>query len=88
MLNAYTKSLIVSLVAPLAFAQQATAPLSDEVAERIVAEGIENSGVQAILREMTGDIGHRLTGSENFTKACAWAKERGCEKSFVSSAAP
>lgn len=75
MLNVYTRSLIAALMAPLAFAQQTPAPLSDDVAERIVAEGIDNSGVQAILREMTGDIGHRLTGSENFTKACAWAKQ-------------
>ena len=59
---------------PLALAQSGPAPLSDQMADRIAREGIENSGVHAILREMTGDIGHRLTGSENFTKACSWAK--------------
>ncbi|MEC7725408.1 MAG: M20/M25/M40 family metallo-hydrolase [Planctomycetota bacterium] len=70
----FTPWIALSLIAPLAHAQRAPEPLSDEVAERIAKEGIENSGVHAILREMTGDIGHRLTGSENFTKACAWAK--------------
>ena len=67
-------SFVLSLFAPSVHAQRAPQPLSDESAELIAKEGIQNSGVQAILREMTGDIGHRLTGSENFTKACAWAK--------------
>lgn len=48
--------------------------LSDQMAEAIKKEGIENSRVHSILREMTGDIGYRLTGSDNFTKACMWAK--------------
>ncbi len=47
--------------------------LDDELAEAIVKEGIERTQVMRILRDMTGKIGHRLTGSDNFTKACAWA---------------
>ncbi len=44
------------------------------MAAAIKQEGLENSKVHSILREMTGDIGQRLTGSDNFTKACEWAK--------------
>lgn len=72
--------LVSSLLAPLALAQSAaqqppaSAALSDEMAARIAEEGIQRSKVHAILAEMTGDIGHRLTGSDNFTKACEWAK--------------
>jgi hypothetical protein len=47
--------------------------LDDELANAIIAEGIERTQVMRILRDMTGKIGHRLTGSDNFTKACAWA---------------
>lgn len=54
--------------------QDESAPLGDEMAEKIFAEGIENSQAQRILRDITGKIGHRLTGSPNFTKACEWAK--------------
>jgi len=73
MITARSSSVFALFLSALT-AQQAPQPLGDEVAEQIAKEGIENSGVHAILREMTGDIGHRLTGSENFTKACAWAK--------------
>jgi len=69
-----TSSFALPLLSTLAFAQEASKPLSDEMAEAIAKEGIKNSKVHAILGEMTGEIGHRLTGSENFTKACAWAK--------------
>ena len=44
------------------------------MAEAIKEEGIDRSSVHRILRDMTGKIGHRLTGSDNFTKACLWAK--------------
>ena len=69
-----TSLLVSPLLTSLALAQAGPQPLSDAMAEAIAKEGIQNSGVHAILREMTGDIGHRLTGSENFTKACEWAK--------------
>lgn len=69
-----TASIALPLLSSVAFAQEAAKPLSDEMAQRIAKEGIANSKVHAILGEMTGEIGHRLTGSENFTKACNWAK--------------
>lgn len=81
-----TLPLLIGLFAPFAYAQEIAAeqakpqsnaqakPLSNAMAERIKKEGIENSKVHSILREMTGDIGQRLTGSDNFTKACEWAK--------------
>ncbi|MCU0866960.1 MAG: M20/M25/M40 family metallo-hydrolase [Planctomycetes bacterium] len=47
--------------------------LSLEVARRIANEGIGNSQVMRILRDLCGKVGHRLTGSDNFTKACSWA---------------
>ena len=49
-------------------------PLPDAVAEAIAKEGIEKSQVMRLLRDLTGKVGHRLTGSDNFTKGCAWAK--------------
>ena len=69
-----TSLLVSPLLTSLALAQAGPQPLPDAMAEAIAKEGTQNSGVHAILREMTGDIGHRLTGSENFTKACEWAK--------------
>jgi hypothetical protein len=70
--------LFTGLFAPLASAQETAAqqakPLTNAMAEAITKEGIKNSKVHSILREMTGDIGQRLTGSDNFTKACEWAK--------------
>ena len=63
-------------VLPLfACALAAQSPLPDDLAERIREEGIERSHVHRILYDMTHRIGHRLTGSDNFTKACEWAKE-------------
>ncbi|MFT7534631.1 MAG: carboxypeptidase Q [Hyphomicrobiaceae bacterium] len=83
-------SLFTGLLAPLVFVTEATAqqnntaaqeatahkakPLSNTMAEAIKKEGLENSKVHSILQEMTGDIGQRLTGSDNFTLACEWAK--------------
>ena len=65
---------VPSLLTSVALAQGAAQPLSDDMAARIAEEGIQRSKVHAILGEMTGQIGHRLTGSDNFTKACEWAK--------------
>ncbi|MBM3974955.1 MAG: M20/M25/M40 family metallo-hydrolase [Planctomycetes bacterium] len=49
-------------------------PLPDAVADAIAKEGIDNSQVMRLLRDVCGKVGHRLTGSDNFTKACEWAK--------------
>lgn len=74
----FTIPILTGLLVPFAAAQTATQapskPLTDEMAAKIKIEGIDHSQVHGILREMTGDIGHRLTGSDNFTKACEWAK--------------
>lgn len=63
-------------VAPVAPAAPAADPIGDALAERIVHVGIEQSQVHAILKSLTHDVGQRLTGSDNFTKACEWAAER------------
>jgi carboxypeptidase Q len=47
-----------------------TRPVSAEQAKAIVEEGIQKSQVMRILRDLCGDVGQRLTGSDNFTKAC------------------
>jgi hypothetical protein len=47
--------------------------LADGVAAKIRTEGIEHSQAMRLLRDLTGTVGHRLTGSDNFTKACDWA---------------
>jgi hypothetical protein len=57
----------------------AAAPLASQVdpatAEAIRKQGLENSQVMAILDRLTNGIGHRLTGSDSFTRACEWAKQ-------------
>src|SRR5689334_29089 len=45
--------------------------LDDATADKIIREGIEHSHAMELLRGLTS-IGHRLTGSDNFTKACDW----------------
>ncbi|MBX3461576.1 MAG: M20/M25/M40 family metallo-hydrolase [Planctomycetes bacterium] len=60
-------------IAQDAAAAPAASPIRAEVAEAIRAEGIDNSQVMRILGDLTGKIGHRLTGSDNFTRACEWA---------------
>jgi len=63
------------LLPVLALAQAPSAdPLPREIAQAIVAEGIDKSQVMRILRDLTGKVGHRLTGSDNFTKGCEWAR--------------
>jgi carboxypeptidase Q len=55
-------------------ATEAEAPLlPDAMAEAIAKEGIDNSQVMRLLRDLTGKVGHRLTGSDNFTKGALWA---------------
>ncbi|MBL9079104.1 MAG: M20/M25/M40 family metallo-hydrolase [Planctomycetes bacterium] len=62
--------------APVAVAPQPAAasdPLPGDLAERIVAEGMQRSQVMRLLGDLTGKVGQRLTGSDNFTKACEWS---------------
>lgn len=63
---------VPSLLAQTAGVVDAIAP---EVAEAIAKEGIDNSQVMRLLRDLTGKVGHRLTGSDNFTKGCEWARD-------------
>src|SRR5262245_21667465 len=60
-------------VAPAAAETPAEPVLDDQLAQLIRSEGIEHSQVMRLLRDLTGKVGHRLTGSDNFTKACDWA---------------
>ncbi|MCB9886861.1 MAG: M20/M25/M40 family metallo-hydrolase [Planctomycetes bacterium] len=71
-------SLLAPLMAPLMAQDAAVAesskqgdPLPAGMAEKIVAEGIEHSHAMRLLRDLCAN-GHRLTGSDNFTKACEW----------------
>ena len=57
----------------VAVAVPAQAP-PDEV-ERIVHEGLENSQVMDFQHHLCNFIGPRLTGSDNFTVACEWARD-------------
>ena len=62
------------LAAQAAVVEQAPPPLAPQIADAIAKEGIHNSQAMRLLRDLTGEVGHRLTGSDNFTKACEWAK--------------
>ena len=55
--------------------QDVTPVVDDQLAELIRVEGIEKSQAMHLLRDLTGNVGHRLTGSDNYTKACDWAVE-------------
>ena len=67
--------LVCALAGPI-FAQgtAAVVPVLDEAtATSIRTEGIDNSQAMRLLYDLTSKVGHRLTGSDNFTKACDWA---------------
>ena len=51
------------------------AQVSQDMADKIVTEGKQNSKVSEHLDHLTNVIGHRLTGSDNFTAATQWAVE-------------
>ena len=68
-------SSFVAAQAAVALAPATAVPLPDALADAIAREGIEKSQVMRLLRDLTGKVGHRLTGSDNFTKGCLWAKE-------------
>ena len=56
-----------------------TAPVAQvdpETAAAIRREGLEESEVMEILAGLTGEVGHRLTGSDSFTYACNWAEAK------------
>lgn len=57
----------------VAKAVDAASPFPAGLAERIRDEGIGNSQAMRLLRDLCSKVGHRLTGSDNFTKACGWA---------------
>ena len=65
---------IRSIVPILVFVAAPSAQVSPELAQLIKKEGLENSKVMDYLDHLTNKIGHRLTGSDNFRRACEWAK--------------
>jgi carboxypeptidase Q len=67
--------------APALYAQESVTttiePILDpETVEAILDEGLANSQVMDHLDGLTNSIGHRLTGSDNFTLATRWARDR------------
>ncbi|HMQ23635.1 MAG TPA: M20/M25/M40 family metallo-hydrolase, partial [Planctomycetota bacterium] len=48
---------------------------SDAIFEAIAKEGLQNSKVMDYLDYLVNSIGPRLTGSDNYTLACKWAKQ-------------
>src|SRR5712675_2406641 len=53
---------------------EAAAPaalIDDSTIAAIKSEGLEHSEAMRLLRDLT-KMGHRLTGSDNFTVACDW----------------
>ena len=63
----------LALLAGLLPAQN-TAEKADPLIGRMKHEGLQNSRVMDYLDHLTNTIGHRLTGSDNFERACHWAK--------------
>ncbi len=69
-----------SLPTPIVLAVLAIAPIARSQVDAVTAaairqEGIDNSQVMDILDRLTNGVGHRLTGSDSFTRACEWARE-------------
>ncbi len=62
----------ILIVLPLGLA---SAQVSSEHAETIKNEGLNNSQAMKFLDHLTNKIGYRLTGSDNFTMACEWARD-------------
>lgn len=56
------------------FAGPLLAQASSELADRIAAEGLKNSQAMVFQDILCNRIGHRLTGSDNFDRAAAWAR--------------
>ena len=52
------------------------APVADPVIAKIIKEGRENSRVMDHLDHLTNTIGPRLSGSDNLTEACEWARNQ------------
>ncbi|MEM7203952.1 MAG: M20/M25/M40 family metallo-hydrolase [Planctomycetota bacterium] len=43
--------------------------------DRIIEEGLQNSQVMEFQDYLCNHLGHRLTGSDGFTRACEWARD-------------
>lgn len=70
------RSLALLLTAPVTLAAQAPSVTDRAVTDRIRAEGLERSQVMVFQDQLCHQIGHRLTGSDNMTRACAWARDQ------------
>lgn len=68
-------ALPTTLVLFLALVPGLRAQVDAETAARIRSEGLEKSRVMDTLDRLTNGIGHRLTGSDSFTRACEWARD-------------
>jgi len=69
----------IPLLAVLALAAatvSARAQVPQDLAPRILAEGVDNSHVMQFQDVLCHRFGHRLTGSDNFDRAAAWALEQ------------
>jgi len=65
----------LSIVIAALFCAIARAQVDEDLAKAIVAEGIDRSQVMQWQDQLCHRIGHRLTGSDNCTRACAWARD-------------
>ncbi|MBI5850807.1 MAG: M20/M25/M40 family metallo-hydrolase [Planctomycetes bacterium] len=68
-------SSVLLAFAPFLLVARPCAQVDAETAAAIKKEGLEQSRVMDTLDRLTNGIGHRLTGSDNFTRACAWARD-------------
>ena len=66
---------LVAVLGALSLAAPSFAQVDAATAAAIKHEGLENSRVMDTLDRLTNGIGGRLTGSDNFTRACEWARD-------------
>jgi hypothetical protein len=69
---------VLQAVWPLPLAGQASAPADANPVtfDRIRAEGIDRSQIEALFATLTDEIGPRLTASPAFTRAVDWSRDR------------
>ncbi|MGE0141968.1 MAG: M20/M25/M40 family metallo-hydrolase [Planctomycetota bacterium] len=65
---------VTALVASAFLSASLRSQVDADTLAKIRHEGLENSRAMDILDRLTHEIGHRLTGSDNFTRACEFAR--------------
>ena len=70
----FTLAFACLLVHAVAFAQMPVSPETRSAVARIIGDVMVNGQAYEYDRQLADNIGPRLTGSENYVRAVAWAQ--------------